>query len=140
MFGDRFLIKPFRKQVNNAFAVAIEGSYFDPAMRYKSIGSAFANIAVERPILRLLVDNHCCCWDAIEDKYDAEAGLRELGQAQPNFFLRSMRRLREMKDQGRKRLPMQLWCYYEHESEGDKKACKKRHMKYNEKLDFGTFE
>ncbi|KAH7094575.1 hypothetical protein FB567DRAFT_600179 [Paraphoma chrysanthemicola] len=140
VFGDRFLIEPFRKQVNNAFSDALESNYFCPSMRYRGIGFAFANIAAERPILQLLTDNHCRDWDKIEDQLHAESGLRELAQAQPSFLLRTMRRLREMKDQGRKRPLMHLWCYYEHESEGDEKACKKHHMRYNEKLDFGTFE
>tara|TARA_R110002003_G_scaffold52_21_gene4516 strand:+ start:19340 stop:19447 length:108 start_codon:yes stop_codon:yes gene_type:complete len=35
---------------------------------------------------------------------------------------------------------MDARCYYEHESDEEKTACTKQHMKYDEKLDFGTFE
>jgi len=55
-----------------------------------------------------------------------------------NFLMRAMWRLGEIKS-GRAGAPKAQRCYYEHESDSEKEACTKLHMKYNEKFDFGTF-
>ena len=50
-----------------------------------------------------------------------------------------MRRLQECMGSGDS-LPTMERCYYEHESDTDKEVCDKLHMKYDTRLDFGTFE
>jgi hypothetical protein len=137
-FGDRFQMEAFRRQVNNAFVDAISRSYFWTVIRYHSSSYAFNNIPLDRPILQLLVDEYCQVWDSTEGNEDLD--IKALNELHPKFLLRAMRRLGEMKEKSWDTLPMSTWCYYEHESYEQKTACTKRHMKYDEGLDFGTFE
>jgi hypothetical protein len=107
-------------------------------MRFESSAYVFNNIPLDRPILQLLVDEHCQVWDSDEDNEDLD--IKALNELHPKFLLRAMRRLREMKEKSWDNLPMSTWCYFEHESYEQKTACTKHHTKYDERLDFGTFE
>jgi hypothetical protein len=137
VFGHRFQIEPFRRQVNKAFVDAIPERYFWPFMRYESSSYAFNNIPLDRPILQLLVDEHCQVWDSTEE---GDLNIKAINELHPKFLLRAMRRLRQMKEKSWNTLPMDTWCYYEHESDEQRTACTKQHMKYDERLDLGTFE
>jgi hypothetical protein len=91
-----------------------------------------------------MVDEHCLQWaqddgdEADEGAYD-KASLQALNELPKSFMLRVMRRLGEFKrdiDEARG-----IRCYYEHESEEERKDCTVGlHMKYNAVLDYGAFE
>ncbi|KAH7084927.1 hypothetical protein BKA63DRAFT_484941 [Paraphoma chrysanthemicola] len=135
VFGDRFLVKSFRRQVNNTFVHHIGLGWFSLPTRYEGFSYAFANIPSDRPILQLLVDEHCGEWDKGDENDDTK--LSAFNNLPPKFLIRAFRRIHEMTE---KELDRENWCYCEHESDKDKTDCETQHMRYDERLDFGTFE
>jgi hypothetical protein len=140
IIGDRLLVDRFRRLVNNRFAEAFGYIHFEPPFSYRSYSYAFANIPPDRPILQYMVDDLCTRWpdDADEDALD-EASLQAFNDLPKSYTIQAMLRLGEYErnsDKARRRR-----CYYEHESEEERKDCTVGlHMKYNAVLDYGAFE
>ncbi|KAF2127350.1 hypothetical protein P153DRAFT_344937 [Dothidotthia symphoricarpi CBS 119687] len=129
-FGDRFLVPAFRRAVNNDLVTFIKELYVEIEDMVAMAQEAFATIPSDRPILQLLVDDHCDYW---YQRHEGDAALLDkLPQA---FLVRVMRRFAEQKGNSKK----VKRCYYEHGSEEEANDCPHEHMVFDEELQCGFF-
>lgn len=139
VLGDRLIIHSFRRLVNNVFANLLGFGYTMILARYQMIAYAFDNIPSERPILQGLVDTHCSerSNHVVRNRTcrDEDEALKVLSK---DFLIRATCRFGECHRAFAHKIP-KARCYYEHESEAQKKACTKSHMVYDQALGTGFF-
>ena len=136
VFADRFLAPEFRRTINNNVVVDIEFcSIFPEVSEILAMARiAFSSIPSNRPLLQLLVDQHCTFW-----KNCCEEPSR-LTDFPPAFLARVTRRLCELlEDQCCRQSSSGERCYFEHADEAEIAACGKLHMQYDEEKDMGSF-
>lgn len=135
IFADRFFFPEFRRAANNNFVDLIQSNVVGAHDMLDLAKEAFANIPSNRPILQLIVDDHCAWWSQCCDN-NTDLWM----ELPPAFLVRAMRRLQEkfhrekidQKEKGGR-------CYLEHASDKEQKVCQYRHMQYDKEKDFGFF-
>ncbi|KAH4412453.1 hypothetical protein HBH92_112180 [Parastagonospora nodorum] len=134
-FADRFLAHEFRRTINNNVAEQMrlkDNFLVSDILAMARI--AFSSIPSDRPLLQLIVDEHCTFW-----KNCCEEPSR-LTDFPPAFLARVTRRLCELlEDQICLQSSSGEWCYFEHADEAEMVACGKLHMQYDEEKDIGFF-
>ncbi|KAF1849865.1 uncharacterized protein K460DRAFT_411672 [Cucurbitaria berberidis CBS 394.84] len=137
-FAERFLVPEFRKAVNENLVddISKEGYYIEVHQMLELVQEAFTTIPLDRPILQLLVDVHCSLWTQCCE--DDTISVNKLPRA---FLVRAMRTLHEeLRWERESADEKKVYCYYEHASDEEQKACPNQHMKYDAERDFGFFE
>ncbi|KAH7389503.1 hypothetical protein DE146DRAFT_791525 [Phaeosphaeria sp. MPI-PUGE-AT-0046c] len=136
-FGDRFLIPPFRRAMNQAVQEGVRATAMHPEVMVNFITWAFENIPSDRPVLQLLVNEFCQDWTVPDSDNDTQTldfvALRDFSSA---FTFRAMLRYRELSN------PLAVtWhkkgCYLEHASGEEKMACGRYHVQYSQERDYG---
>ncbi|KAH4037024.1 hypothetical protein HBI25_055030 [Parastagonospora nodorum] len=135
-FADRFLAPEFRRTVNNNVMeqMRLDHNFLEVSDILAMARIAFSSIPSDRPLLQLIVDEHCTFW-----KNCCEEPSR-LTDFPPAFLARVTRRLCELlEDQICLQSSSGEWCYFEHADEAEMVACGKLHMQYDEEKDMGFF-
>lgn len=111
VFADRFLVPVFRRAINNSLVETVfANACLTEADNILSWAQeAFPNIPPNRPLLQLIVDQHCKHWKDCCER--PGSGLKQYPVA---FLVRTMRRQSEIIEAKNCRQSGGQRCYYEH--------------------------
>jgi hypothetical protein len=135
VFADRFLAIHFRQEVSEAFHVHITDHAFNGTTQLLVVKHAFAHVPPERPILQLMVDDHCHCW---HEDWDSPDDIQAQQKMPRSFSMRVTRRLSELYQSSSLEVKKER-CYVDHALAQEKESCKLAHMVYDKIRDFGRF-
>ena len=136
-------VHPSREDLRPAFGAAINNysanTWYEAFWKLETddrealIARTFEQIPKDRAVVQFLVDEYCHNYQ--------NNGERDEGTLPREFLLRCMRRLKDMasEPQGDHRARLQR-CYLEHTIEGEKEACPKLHMRFDQDVGHGYFE
>jgi len=135
VFADRFLAHGFRCAVSKRLSDHVRFIDLEEPLCWKVFSYAFSNIPLERPILQHLVDDFCYEYIDFpgEEGHDMTAEVNQPRE----FLMRVMRALPSTRVNELEILSGR--CYYEHASEKEEEACRKKYMVFDEVKDGGYF-
>jgi hypothetical protein len=115
VFGDRFMVPKFYREVNNRLIERL----IEMPSSYANIIYAFDNLTAKKPLLKVLVDAHCDFWEPGRDD-DADIALK--AKLPREFLLRVMDAYAE----GATAEDMNVCDYHEHKNDDEKAKCMKK--------------
>jgi len=135
--GDRFVAPAFRRAINEVFVNYVRSSCLFPTDMVELTCWMFENVASDRPLLQLLVNQFCGEWD--DSDLGRIANTTALKALPAAFVSRVIRRYCHLKTcPGSSKVKDH--CYSEHAADEEKVACGKAHMRYEADDDFGYFD
>ncbi|KAF1940156.1 hypothetical protein EJ02DRAFT_380198 [Clathrospora elynae] len=119
-FAQQFKATSFEEAVNNAFVTTVFQHGLHP--HYETIIHAFGNSKeYEKPLMMLMVDYHCECWQA---NWDSDNGNVDLYPKIPvKFWVQCMQNFAEVRDSNEDAGLMEVAYYHLHEEDGKEFMC-----------------
>lgn len=141
IFADRFLCKQFRRYVNKYAVDMVRADLvFYTDHRYRLATLAFEHIPASRPIIQCIVDVFCPSNDLDDPSHSVSmTQLLHMEKSLPHAFLRRlMQRNGELMNMTEAEEKIKR-CYYEHSDGEEADFCHKRHMRFDEEVEYRYF-
>ncbi|KAH7084946.1 hypothetical protein BKA63DRAFT_6393 [Paraphoma chrysanthemicola] len=132
--GDRLMAQSFRRATIETAVTQFDGTYFADSGGRAVTSFAFATLPASCGLLQFLGDSYCA--NSVKDEDSTLAAQDELPRA---FLRRVLLRFQELSLMTDEEQGEEARCYLEHESEQEKNACEKEHIRYDEKKDLAIF-